>query len=106
VFARPLDGGRNISLETRYGDGVRSRTEQDDGELSHDWRMTWVPFGLDADSHSALVDGTPEWMLNSLKERFDAAFRRFVPTDHYGSGYHENRIDRMRRMELASNALT
>lgn len=62
--------------------------------------MTWVPFGLDAESHAALVDGTPEWMLNSLKERFDAEFLKYIRTDNYGNGYTEKRVDRMRRMEL------
>lgn len=62
--------------------------------------MTWTPFGASAEDHAALVDGTPEWMLNSLRQRSDAEFRKFIRTDGYGNGYHENRLDRMRRMEL------
>lgn len=61
--------------------------------------MNWIPFGVDTETHVALVDGTPHWMLNSLKERFVSEFQVYVPRD-YGQGYHENRVDRMRRMEL------
>jgi hypothetical protein len=62
--------------------------------------VTYVPFGDPADQPPALVDGTPEWMLNSLRERFDAEFRKSVRGYQHGPEYYEKRIERMQRMEL------
>lgn len=62
--------------------------------------MNYVPFGVPAEQPPALVDGTPEWMINSLRDRFKAEFVKFVRTGSYGGGYHEDRVDRMRKMEL------
>lgn len=59
--------------------------------------MTWVPFGADAETHATLVDGTPDWMLNSLQERFDDEFRQ---APDYAGGYRAPRVERMRRFEL------
>jgi len=58
--------------------------------------MSWIPFGAEADAHATLVDGTPDWMLNSLQERFDDEFSG--PPSY--SGYREPRVERMRRFEL------
>jgi hypothetical protein len=62
--------------------------------------VNYVPFGAPDDQQPALVDGTPDWMVNSLRQRFTAEFRKFVRTDNYGAGYHEDRVERMRKMEL------
>lgn len=64
--------------------------------------MTWLPFGVDADEHAVLVDGTPEWMLNSLREQFVAEFRRFIRSNRYPGrhGYYVGDPARWRRMEL------
>ena len=63
--------------------------------------MTYVPFGASADQPPALKDGTPDWMFNSLRDRFKAEFTKFVSTSGYlNQGYHEDRIDRLRKMEL------
>jgi len=59
--------------------------------------MTWVPFGASPEAHATLVDGTPDWMLNSLQDRFDDEFRK---ASDYPGGYRAPRVERMRRFEL------
>jgi hypothetical protein len=64
--------------------------------------MTWTPFGLEPEQHQTLVDGVPEWMMSSFRDRFKTEFTKFVRSDSYGGGYHVDRVDRMREMDLAS----
>lgn len=77
-------------------DRIKSRAAQVYAwDLGHNCLMTWIPFGADSDTHALLVDGTPKWMDNSLRVRFEAEFSRANR-----SGYSERRVDRMQRMEL------
>jgi len=39
-------------------------------------------------------------MLSSLRDRFKSEFTEFVRLDSYRGGYHKDRIERMRKMEL------
>lgn len=64
--------------------------------------MTWVPFGAAADVHATLTDGTPDWMLNSMEQVFLTEFRTYHRASYSGGGYHTDRLDRIRRMELAT----
>lgn len=63
--------------------------------------MTWVPFGASADAHATLAGGTPDWMLNSLEQVFLKEFRTWH-RGYNGGGHHTDRLERIRRMELAT----
>ncbi|QNE45877.1 hypothetical protein F1C58_02440 [Glaciihabitans sp. INWT7] len=65
--------------------------------------MTWNPFGAELEQNQTLVDGVPEWMLSSFRERVKIEFTRTVRSGNYvGATYNENRVDRMRQFDLAS----
>lgn len=62
--------------------------------------MTWKPFGASPTTHASLTDGTPDWMLPSLRDCFRSEFRQYIRPDYGRAGYHRDRVDRLRRMEL------
>jgi hypothetical protein len=66
--------------------------------------MEWSPLGVDAEQYGTLVDGTPDWMLASLRELFKSEFTQRLGEDN-GFGYvayrDVRRVERMRSADLA-----
>lgn len=65
--------------------------------------MTWVPFGVDTEIATTLVDGTPQWMVTSFLKWFESQWRTYQRYDYNpADGRYVERLERMRRMELAT----
>lgn len=72
--------------------------------LRQDVSVVWTPFGAVPEKHGTLIDGTPDWMLASLRLWFKSEFSRDERrTNGYGGAYTATRprVDRMRDADLA-----